>query len=745
MDMKVRKAAPVNKENKCQDKKDDGDLTKETNVVKDGCYRKDALQNDVEKQTSKCDGLFFRSQSGLFEIQITLDGPLIGFFLIALATRLYRLEYPRAVVFDELHFVKYASLYASNTFFFDAQPPLGKQIISTVAYFVGYRQKGSQQGLERIGGDYPPEVPIFGLRLVPAIFGSLLVPLSYRICLLLGLSKATGTFAGLLLLADTALLTQSRFVLMETILMFFSMLGLFCVLKFRRLPRRKWFGPSWWGYLAVGAGSFACAMCVKYVGGLSLVLGAYILIRNLWDMLPDKSLSDRLLMLHALLRITVFTLVPLAIYLSVFYIHLSILTKAGPHDTIMTSGFQASLEGGLASITKGQPNYIAHGSQITLRHSLGRTCWLHSHNELYPLRYPDGRGSSHQQQVTCYSYKDVNNWWIVKRPDIADLVVAEPIDRIRHGDIIQFAHGITMRLLNSHDVASPMSPAFQEVSCFIDYNITRFPPHTNWKVEILNRDRMGDYWLTIHSQVRLVHVDSGQALKFSGKQLPEWGFNQHEVVTDRSIEQDDTIWNVEEHRYTKKKDEKERELDLVTAEFVPLEPTKLTFWQKFIELQYKMLVADNENVEDHIFASTPLEWPLLLRGVAYWVSGESNAQIFLLGNPILWWTGSLAVPLYLGLLAGCLLRRRRLCYDIPEDMFRAVLLCAEVLVGGYLINFIPYFFCDRSLFLHHYLPAAIFKPMLIAALVQFTDQLISPQDIERLRWLDSWQFIVHRR
>lgn len=59
---------------------------------------------------------------------------------------------------------------------------------------------------------------------------------------------------------------------------------------------------------------------------------------------------------------------------------------------------------------------------------------------------------------------------------------------------------------------------------------------------------MGDYWLTIHSQVRLVHVDSGQALKFSGKQLPEWGFNQHEVVTDRSIEQDDTIWNVEEHR-----------------------------------------------------------------------------------------------------------------------------------------------------------------------------------------------------
>lgn len=230
------------------------------------------------------------------------------------------------------------------------------------------------------------QVPIFALRVVPALFGTLLVPLAYRVCLLLGLSKASGTLAGLLLLADTALLTQSRFVLMETILMYFSMLGLFCVLKFRQLPRSSWFGPSWWAYLVTAAGAFACSMCVKYVGGLSLILGAYILVRDVWTMLPDKLLSNRMLALHAALRAAVFILVPLGIYLSVFYVHLSFLTKAGPLDTIMTSGFQASLEGGLASITKGQPNYIAHGSQITFRHSLGRTCWLHSHNEVYPLR-----------------------------------------------------------------------------------------------------------------------------------------------------------------------------------------------------------------------------------------------------------------------------------------------------------------------------------------------------------------------
>lgn len=118
-------------------------------------------------------------------------------------------------------------------------------------------------------------------------------------------------------------------------------------------------------------------------------------------------------------------------------------------------------KGGLASITKGQPLEVGHGSQITLRHTFGRTCWLHSHVHVYPLRYPDKRGSSHQQQVTCYSFKDVNNWWIVKRPDRNDLRVSEPVDVIRHGDVIQLVHGITSRALNSHDVAAPMSPQNQ--------------------------------------------------------------------------------------------------------------------------------------------------------------------------------------------------------------------------------------------------------------------------------------------
>ena len=40
--------------------------------------------------------------------------------------------------FDELHFGKYVGLYVKKIFFFDLHPPLGKLIISAVAYFAGF-------------------------------------------------------------------------------------------------------------------------------------------------------------------------------------------------------------------------------------------------------------------------------------------------------------------------------------------------------------------------------------------------------------------------------------------------------------------------------------------------------------------------------------------------------------------------------------------------------------------------------
>ena len=104
----------------------------------------------------------------------------------------------------------------------------------------------------------------------------------------------------------------------------------------------------------------------------------------------------------------------------------------------------------------------------------------------------------------------------------------------------------------------------------------------------------------------------------------------------------DTIWNVEEHRYTKSKellirniiyyykiflaeDQKERERQMINAEMIPTAPTVLSFWDKFIELHKKMM-WHSDPIQSHMYGSEPLEWPLMSKGIAYWVDKNSNVR-----------------------------------------------------------------------------------------------------------------------
>ncbi|TDG41810.1 hypothetical protein AWZ03_011767 [Drosophila navojoa] len=721
------------------------------------------------------------NRAGRAQLTVSLHIDLIswGLFVLAFITRFYKLATPAHVVFDELHFGKYISLYMRNIFFFDQHPPLGKQLIAGLVSFAGY---DGNYTFSRIGAPYGPNVPIFWLRFLPALCGSLLAPAVYHLLLEARLRRWSAALGGLLVVLDNALLTQSRFILMESMLLLASTVGISFLLRFQRcsLGSLKWLSSG------VAAALFlACAGCIKYVGFLAMGLAGYLLCRHLWKLLYDATLTNKQLWMHALSRLLLFVGIPLAVYLGVFYVHLTTLHRAGPHDTIMTSAFQASLEGGLASITRGQPLAVVHGSQITLRHTHGRACWLHSHAAVYPVRYKDNRGSSHQQQVTCYSFKDVNNWWIVKRPERDDLVVGEQPDAIKHGDVIQLVHGITSRALNSHDVAAPMTPQCQEVSCYIDYEI-KMAGELLWRVEILNRQTEGDHWHAIKSEIRLIHETTGAALRFSGRQLPSWGYNQHEVVADRERQHQDAIWNVEEHRYTKTQDQRERERQLLSAEMIPTQPTKLSFWSKLLELQTKMLWHAKQ-LQSHMYSSQPHEWPLLDKGIAYWLDDSSSAQIYLLGNVLIWYVASAGLVLYATLLVFYALRRRRLCFDISASEWRRFLSAGDTFFVGYLVHYLPYFFMDRTLFLHNYLPAFAFKLLLLSFVLDHLDYLLrrhcsgravhlvrlyrlmliawlvaaaatffkflplsygsrkmSAKEIIDLRWKDTWDFILQK-
>lgn len=699
-------------------------------------------------------------------LYLTIDPIFFAIFITSFATRYYKIEHPRAVVFDELHYIKFITLYAKRIFFFDPQPPLGKQLLSIVAYLAGF---DGDLSYSQIGDLYKPDLPIHTLRILPCIAGSLIAPFAYLIGLELGFRQITAALVSLLIITENSILTQSRFILLDSILILLSALSVYCYLKFSKQNSILW--------LNAASLCATLAACTKYSGFYSYCLLFGLVFYSWWKSI-DVSRPNTLIR-KLLVYLTCMIVLPISIYVGIYYGHLAWLTRAGPHDSIMTSAFQASLENGLASITRGQPLEIVHGSQITLRHTHGRSCWLHSHEHLYPIKYSDGRGSSHQQQVTCYSFKDVNNWWIVKRPYKDELIVTEPYDKIKDGDLIQLVHGLTGKMLNSHDVASAMSPYSQEVSCYVDHNIS-MPAQDVWQVRLINSQDTNSHWHTINTRLQLIHHNSSLALRYSGRQLPDWGFHQHEIVADKELKNDDTHWNVEEHRHTKSEDQKEREQHFGQAEFVPLEPTSLTFFEKFYELHYKLFTYQQDVIKDHLYAcESPIDWMLLSKGTAYWVGNSlnDNAQIFLIGNVNTSLTGLTSILIFTSILLFHTLRRRRqILNDLSENIWSKIQFQAIVLLSGYLIHVVPYFLYESPLFLQFYLNALVFKILIIGALIEHIYDIdriknyiphglvillvarsidifvklaplsygtsLTQAEVEKLKWKETWQLIT---
>ncbi|XP_015222681.2 protein O-mannosyl-transferase 1 isoform X1 [Lepisosteus oculatus] len=719
------------------------------------------------------------------KVKAEIDLVLVAVTILGIWTRLSGIHFPNAAVFDEVYYGQFVSLYMKHVFFIDdSGPPFGHMILALGAYLGGF---DGNFVWNRIGAavvrapsapalsSSPPEcvvfwrrpaghdcvlcseysrnVPAWSLRVVPAVAGALSVPLGYLLVVELGCSHVAALVAALLLLTENSLVVQSRFMLLESVLVFFLLLAIVSYLKFHNAHSSgSGSSVSTWAWLFLSGAACACAVGVKYMGLFTYLLLLLLAGGHTWQVIGDRKLGNATVLCQVVGRGLALVVLPALLYLGFFYAQLSLLYRSGPHDQIMSSAFQASLEGGLSRITQGQPLEVAFGSQVTLRNVLSKPlpCWLHSHKANYPIRYENGRGSSHQQQVTCYPYKDINNWWIIKDPGRQELVVSSPPRPVRHGDIVQLVHGMTSHLLNTHDVAAPMSPHSQEVSCYIDFNIS-MPAQNLWRVDIVNRETEHEVWKTILSEVRLVHVNTTAVLKLSGVLLPEWGFRQLEVVGDRISRghQQSMAWTVEEHRYGRSREQKERELELHSPTQIDVS-RNLSFMSKFMELQWKMLTLKNEESE-HKYSSSPLEWITMDTNIAYWLHPSSNAQIHLIGNIVTWSSANLGLVVFVLLFLWYLLRRRRKIEDIPHASWCQWTLAGAVCAGGWAANYLPFFMMEKTLFLYHYLPALTFKILLLPIVLQHLHHHLLRSSLHRralggllLAWLTS-VYLVHRR
>ena len=63
----------------------------------------------------------------------------------------------------------------------------------------------------------------------------------------------------------------------------------------------------------------------------------------------------------------------------------------------------------------------------------------------------------------------------------SDSSIPNNTDPIRNKDIVELVHVSTNKLLNSHDVAAPLSPANQEIAGYINYS-AKFVPYLHWRI-----------------------------------------------------------------------------------------------------------------------------------------------------------------------------------------------------------------------------------------------------------------------
>ncbi|KAH9987123.1 glycosyltransferase family 39 protein [Russula compacta] len=625
--------------------------------------------------------------------------------VLAFALRLYKINHPDQVVFDEVHFGKFAAYYITREYYFDVHPPFAKLLFGLAGWFVGF---DGHFNFENIGDSYTENhVPYVGMRALPALFGSLTVPVVYGIMKESGYGTVIAAFSASIILFDNAHVAQSRLILLDATLIFFLSLTMYSYIRFRKL-RYLAFTPEWWGWLIATGVFMACAWGSKVNGILTVIAIGVAVLVDLWDLLDiRKNPSLEHFWRHFVARAVGFIVIPVIVYLSFFWIHFTILTHSGTGDSFMSPQFQESLAGNELLMNSIELKYY---DTITLRHKDTKVL-LHSHPERYPLRYDDGRISSQGQQVTGYGHADENNWWQVIPTKALPETGRGRI--VRHNDVIQLLHVTTDTYLLTHDVASPLMPTNQEFTTWPRddlslYNETLFHLYLNGAHE-------GEPVRSKSGYLRLVHVPTKVSLWSHREQLPDWAFRQQEVNGEKNPMDRNAIWYVDEIISGIDGED----VSVRTSPQQTKSPKPLGFFRKFLELQLLMLQHNAGLTASHPYASTPINWPFLLSGISFWTQNEGQKQIYLIGNIVGWWTCAIALSLYVGILGADLLAKRRGIHPIPIAVRNRLWNSAGFFGIVWLIHYFPFFLMSRQLFVHHYLPSHLASALVAGAVLHF--------------------------
>nr|POE48614.1 dolichyl-phosphate-mannose--protein mannosyltransferase 1 [Quercus suber] len=645
--------------------------------------------------------------------------------LVAFFVRLFRIYQPSSVVFDEVHFGGFASKYIKGKFFMDVHPPLAKLLITLAGWLAGF---DGEFDFKDIGKDYlEPNVPYVAMRLLPAILGVLAVPTMFLTLKAVGCKTTTAAFGAGLIIFENGLVTQSRLILLDSPLVIFTALTSLSWMSFtnqHELGPKYAFKTSWWFWLAATGVTLGATASVKWVGLFTIAWVGSLTALQLWVLLGDsKNVTPRLWFKHLFARTFCLIVIPVTFYMAMFAIHFLCLVNPGDGDGFMSSEFQSTLNSkSMADV----PADVAFGSRISLRHHNTQGGYLHSHLHMYP-------GGSKQQQMTLYPHKDENNVFVVENQTQPINWAVDPTGNttikgpkawdaidptfVKSGDFIRLYHVTTDKRVHSHDVRPPVTEAEwqNEVSA---YGYEGFEGDANdiFRIDIIKSMSEGkeskERLRTIQTKFKLTHVMTGCVLFSHKVKLPKWGFEQQEVTCAKQGTLPNSVWYVESNDHPQLGE---------TAEKVNYRNPG--FFGKFWELQQVMWTTNAGLVESHAWDSRPPSWPVLRRGINFW--GKDHKQIYLIGNPLIWWASTAAIAAYALFKGLAVLRWQRNFNDYNHSTFSRFDYEIGTTVLGWAFHYFPFYLMQRQLFLHHYFPALYFAIIALCQMYDFAVNRIS--------------------
>lgn len=130
--------------------------------------------------------------------------------------------------------------------------------------------------------------------------------------------------------------------------------------------------------------------------------------------------------------------------------------------------------------------------------------------------------------------------------------------------------------------------------------------------------------------------------------------------------------------------------------------------------------------------------------LSFWV--KDHRQIYLIGNPIIWWLSSLSILAFAGVRVLLILRAKRSYQDFTNckshfassqrnhaDAYGAAATVVfydrvcTFFAAGWALHYFPFFIMGRQLFLHHYFPALYFSILMLGAVFDLATSKMKPK------------------